>query len=241
MPTQSGLVYADTCAVLDRQIIELNARIRASKQNESLRDSYEEKIKTFTNSYNMVSRLIDVIKPLNDDVQEYSNKRRVESMQNINNALRLANEIIPEAVEGIHFVLDGDEAWLETADGLLVDATEGNGYKQVSSVFVRGVVCEANPQVLDLLLLDESFSKVSVDNSTTLSLYLNVLCQNKQVISIEQKPQVYSNIDGRIFHFRKNDEYTEISYEDIKRGGEGIGSADAQTAGDEVSVHNVQA
>lgn len=220
MPTQSGNCYADTCAVLERNIIDYSSRIRVSSQNANLRSSYEEKIQRFTDSYKLVCNLLDIIKPLNEDIQDYSNQKRIESMQNINNALRLAAEIIPEAGEGTHFLLDGEDAWLETKDGLIVDMTEGNGFKQVSSVFVRGVVCTANPQILDILLLDESFSKVSVDNSSTLSLYLNIICQDKQVISIEQKPQVYSNVDGRVFRFRKNEDYSEISFDDIKRGGD---------------------
>jgi hypothetical protein len=54
------------------------------------------------------------------------------------------------------------------------------------------------------------FAHVSVENTANLSLYLNVLCQDRQVICIEQKPEISSNIDATVYHFTKGDMYAQI-------------------------------
>ena len=219
MPTQSVSGYTDTCQKLARAINDLSVRIRVSEQNVKLRESYLQKSETLQRSVEIINRVTNVMKPMLEDTMNYATERRKESMQNINNALRLAGEIIQDSTEGIHFKLDGDEAWLSTPDDLEVDDVEGGGYRQISSTFLRSVVLAANDKTLNCMLLDEIFSLVSPETSAALSLYLNVMCQNMQVISIEQKPQVYSNIDCLQYKFVAGDDFTNVYKSTVSRGG----------------------
>lgn len=218
MPTYNNNDYSNACAALDRCIQDLDVRIRMSEQNQKLHDSYTDKIKTLEDNIALCNGVMDIMKPLLDDVQEYITRRKKESMQNINNALRMAGDIIQDSTEGIYFNMEGDEAWLSTPDGLEVDMVEGGGYRQISSTFIRSVVLGANPDNLSTLFLDEVFSLVSPENSAALSLYLNVMCQDRQVISIEQKPQVYSNIDSTVYMFSKDNDFAEVTKKLVRRG-----------------------
>lgn len=217
MPTYSNDDYLNTRSALRNMIVDLEARVRVSEQNKALRESYEEKLRTTETNIRLTNESLDVMKPMLIDIQSYINARRKESMQNINNALRLSGEIIQDSTEGIYFQMDKDEAWLSTPDGLEVDMVEGGGYRQVSSTFIRSVVLAANADKLHTLMLDEIFSLVSPENSAALSLYLNVMCQDMQVISIEQKPQVYSNIDNIQYKFDKDNEFAEVTKTEVKR------------------------
>lgn len=220
MSTESDTARADACARLGKAINDLNVRIRVSEQNIKLRESYEEKSGALKRSVQTLNRVVDIMKPMLEDTQQYAAKRRQESMQNINNALRLAGEIIPDSTEGIYFRMDGDEAWLSTPDELDVDDVEGGGYRQISSTFLRSIVLTANDKTLDTMFLDEVFSLVSPENTAVLSLYLNVICQDKQVISIEQKPQIYSNINCVQYNFSANADYAAVTKNLVKHGGE---------------------
>jgi len=209
--------YSSTCAALEKEISDLDVRVRVAEQNVKLKDSYTDKIKTLEDNIGLCNGVMNIIKPLHEDVQKYITERRKQSMNNINNALRLAGEIIQDSTEGIYFQLDGDEAWLSTPDGLEVDMVEGGGYRQISSTFIRSVVLAASHKTLNTMLLDEIFALVSPENSATLSLYLNVMFQNMQVISIEQKPEVSSNIDNITYVFSKDNDYAEVKKQVVKR------------------------
>ena len=209
--------YSGTCASLSEAIQALDVDIRVSEQNAALKERYEAELTKMEANISFCNAVIERVKPLDKDVREYINQRYKESMQNINNALRLAGEIIPDAGGGVYFETEGEEAWLSTPDGLDVQMVEGGGYRQVSSAFLRSVVLGANPENLQTLFFDEVFSLVSISNSSTLSLYLNVLCQDFQVISIEQKPQVYSNIDCVRYTFTKDNDFAHVEKSIVKR------------------------
>lgn len=209
--------YSSTCAAIATMINECDLRIRLTEQNMKLRDSYQEKLERSERNILAANAVIELIKPMIRDIQDYVAKRREDSMLSINNALRLAGEIIPNSTEGIYFKQDGEDAWLATPDDLEVDMVEGGGYRQISSTFLRSVVLQTNPDMLQTMFLDEIFSLVSPENSSTLSMYLNVICQDMQVISIEQKPQIYSNIDGVRYTFKKSEDFATVEFSKLER------------------------
>ena len=217
MPTHEGYCYCDTCAALNKFIQDCNVKIKLSEQNYIARESFAAKIQKSVNNITLCNMVLENCKPILEDILQYRAERTQESMRSINNALRLAGDIIPEATEGILVKFDGDEAWVSTPDGLEVDRVEGGGYRQISSTFLRSVVLNANSNNLQTMFLDEIFSLVSPENSATLSLMLNIITQDKQVISIEQKPQVYSNIDCTMYTFSKDKDYTEVAKKEISR------------------------
>lgn len=209
--------YANTSTRLAKVIQDLDVEIRVSEQSMKLKTKYEEELVKLEANITLCNGVLEKLKPLLADTKEYINKRYKESMQSINNALRLSGEIIPDAGSGVHFETEKDEAWLATQDGLEVQMVEGGGFRQVSSAFLRAVVLGANPDNLQTLFFDEVFSLVSIPNSSTLSLYLNILTQDFQIISIEQKPQVYSNIDCIMYTFTKDNDFAEVSKRIVKR------------------------
>lgn len=218
MSTQQLVSYSDTCASLSRAIQDYSGRISVSTNNVKLRETYTDKLSSMESNISLCNLLLDVLKPMTSDVQLYLAERKKEAMQNINNAIRLAGEIVQDAGEGVHFEIEGDDAWLATPDSLNVDTVEGGGFRHISSAFLRSVLLGSNPSFLKTMFLDEVFSVVSVTNSTALSLYLNVIFESMQVISIEQKPQVYSNNDLIAYIFNKVGEYSQVTRKDVKRG-----------------------
>lgn len=218
MSTEQHNDYTNTCFALSRAVADLNGRISISTNNAKLKETYASKVESTESNIGLCNCVLEVLKPMVEDIQLYIAERKKESMNNINNAIRMAGEIVQDAGEGVHFEIDGDEAWLSTPDSLDVDDVEGGAFRYISSAFLRSVVLGANPGVLHTLFLDEAFSVVSVTNSTALSMYLNVMFQNMQVISIEQKPQVYSNNDLTAYKFTKVGQYSQVEKKEVKRG-----------------------
>lgn len=218
MPANAINNYSRTCAALDEAIRDLDLNIRMSEQNKKLQQTYTEQLNKHEHNITLCNAVMESLKPLIEDTLNYINARREESMQNINNAIRLACDIIPDADPGTHFELDGDEAWLATSDDLSIQNTEGGAFREISSTFIRSVVVSANPGILRTMLLDEMFAHVSVENTQTLSMYLNIISQDMQIICIEQKPEIKSNIDTIVYTFKKGDKYTDVTKTLVKAG-----------------------
>lgn len=225
MYTESISDYTSTCSALMNKITDCNTKLTVTEQSAKLRESYAEKVQKIEANIKLCNGVIDTVKPMIEDTQTFMAAKRDESLQNINNALRLASEIIPDASDGICFQNDGNESWLSTADGLEVQDVEGGGFRNISSTFLRAVVLAAGAENLQTLFLDEVFAAVSPENANTLSLYLNIMCQDKQVISIEQTPAAYANVDCIYYTFNKGEEFTEVTRSEHIRETDEIGEA----------------
>ena len=210
MPAQSEHQYADTCASIARVIEDCNYKIKVTAVNKAQIDQYNQKIQQLQDTLNGMDNIKSYLSPMVKDIKEYLAARRRQSMQSINNAIRITSEIIPDAMPNITFELKGDEAYLQTSDGLLVNLSEGAGYKSVLSAFLRSVTLNSNLNNLQFIIFDEIFSKLSVEYSTVLSAFLGVMVQNMQLISIEQKPEVYANVSYVEYKFTKNGNYTSV-------------------------------
>ena len=86
--------YANTSSRLAKAIQDLDVEIRVSEQSLRLKTKYEEDLNKMEANITLCNGVIDKLKPLLADTKEYINKRYKESMQSINNALRLSEEII---------------------------------------------------------------------------------------------------------------------------------------------------
>lgn len=213
MPTQSESQYANTCASISRVIEDCNYKIKVTAANKGQIEQLNQKIQQLQDTMESLDLIKQYLKPMVNDIKEYLAARRKQSMQSINNAIRVASEIIPDAMPNITFELKGDEAWIQTSDGLLVNLSEGAGYKSVLSAFLRSVTLNANDDNIQLIIFDEIFSKLSVEYSTVLSAFLSIMVQNMQIISIEQKPEIYANASYTEYKFTKNGNYTTVEKE----------------------------
>lgn len=218
MPENAVHNYRDTCSRLGAEIQELAVNIRVGEQNKKLKDAYTEQLRRHEQNIDLCNSVIETLKPMVVDVEEYINTRREEAMLNINNALRMAGDIIPDADEGIKIKLDGEEAYVVTADDRTVQNTEGGAFRHISATFLQSVMLTSNPDNLRTLMLDEMFAQVNAENTAKLSLYLSALTQDMQVICIEQKHEIKSNIDTLVYRFNKGEQYAEVSKSYIRAG-----------------------
>lgn len=206
-------MYNNVCALMREEITKCSVHIKETEENrqklgelQGMRDSY-------ASSIDYCQLVTDSLKPMISDVQEFINTKRKDSKSKLNNALRIAGEIVPASVRGVKFEIEGDEAWLETPNGAYVDRSEGSGYKGTTSMLFRSIVLGANQDKLQTLFLDEPLAKLSDERTATLSKYLPALLSNQQVILIEQKKEIYANAGCTLYKFFKSDNYTTVTKE----------------------------
>lgn len=204
--------YGDTCARLTKEINELRSLLQTAEQNEKLRANYEQKKVQHNANIRLCASVLDECKPLIANTKNYLSKKKTESLQGINNALRISGEIVQDSMGGVQFEIDKGEANIVDENGCEIQIMEGGGYRQISSTLIRSVVLGGAPQYLQTMFLDETFALVNDDNSATLSLYLQLISQNQQVISIEQKDSTYLNCDHECYTFKKAEKFSTVEH-----------------------------
>lgn len=193
-------------------------RINQSKINQDKRTEQDTIINNSRIAYDRLTQALAVYAGVVEGITAYLDTKRKDGDMAVLNAMRMAATIVPSSDTTIVPRCDDGEAWFETADGIDVSHLEGGGYRSILSVFMRAVTCQSNPQVMHTLILDELFAKLSVENSATLSSYLPIMAQNLQIISIEQKPEVFADTPHVAYHLRLEGDHTVTEREDVNLG-----------------------
>jgi len=214
---QPRVGYDISGSMIDKYINDMNYFIRTTEINLDKRTKIEAQMGELRTNIESLTRFKQIFNGVLKDIEDYKARRKAESLAKINNAIRVTSEIIPDAMPDCGLTMKGDEAWLESNDGILTELGEGDGFNSILSALMRALTVEANGDLLQFLIMDETFDKVSTENSATLSTFLSVMAENMQIISIEQKPEVYSNLDYIDYHFDKQGKTTKITKSVIKR------------------------
>lgn len=206
MPGESGYIYSNKCLKLRELAQRCKFRMDVTAENEAKAHTLDSEIEMAETMLKAIDEVRNKIKPWMDDLLEYNAQKKRESLLAINTALSVANFIVPSSMKGIRFRIEGKEAWIENEAGMDVDRIEGSGYKGVVSAYLRTVMMKANPELEQFIVFDEPLAKLSPENSAIFSNYVPLLADKLQLIWIEQKKEVFSNVDNKtVYTFFKDD------------------------------------
>lgn len=207
-----------TADLLRKRAQEATFRIKTTEANMENREKQSLNMKNAKAASANLEVAIREYKGLIDTLTEYLDKKRQQGNTAIMSAMQTAAYIVPSSDTTIIPKVEDGEAWFETTDGIDVSRLEGGGYRSILSVLMRAVVLRSSPKYLQTMILDELFAKLSVENSVTLSGYLPILAQDMQIISIEQKPEVFAKTPHVAYRFYLDDGRTKVSREDVDNG-----------------------
>jgi hypothetical protein len=213
LDSQQQCGYSDICVKLNAAIANCDFKIEQTVKNEAKAKRCEEQRVALSINIEKLETLLSELKVLTDTVSTYTAERRASSLNAVKNALMAAGNVVPASNKQVVFQMKQGEAWFETMDGLSLDRVEGSGYRAVLSMFMRTVFLHSNQQFLQTLILDEIFAKLSPERSAILSTYLPLLGESIQIISIEQKPEVFSGLDCTTYSFFLDGDKTVVRKE----------------------------
>lgn len=205
-------MYEDVLKMLRDEASKADYRIKETTENMKKSEKLKSSIDNYKNIVEICSTVLESLKPLESDLQTFINEKSKEGLMRVNQAIALASEVIPDCMKGAEFKFEDNKAWLDL-NGRTVDSLEGSGYKGTTSAFVQSAILKQNPQVLQTLVLDEPLSKVSTENSASVSAVLPYICQDLQVILIEQKKEIYANFEHVSYKFFKDEKGTRVEKE----------------------------
>lgn len=209
-------MYSEIVRQLKDEAARCDYRITETLNNQKKLERLNQGIDNYNANIQRCIDTVDGMKPVIETLQKYLADKAKDSLYNINRAIALASDVIPDSMKGVKFNMEADKAWLEVR-GCDVDGIEGSGYKGVTSMFIQATLVQQNPNILQTVLFDEPLSKVSPDNSTALSACLPYLCKDMQIILIEQKKEVYANFDHVEYKFFKDEDSTRVERELVKQ------------------------
>lgn len=221
MPTNTNSVnapvntVAETCRRLRERASQAQFRIEENNGNMKQRAEQELIMKNCDIAIRRLDKGLSIYTALLDAISSYVDEKRRDGSAAVMAAMRAATHIVPACDNTIIPKCEDGEAWFETQDGIDVSRLEGSGFRSILSVMMRAVVLRSNPQFLQIMILDELFSKLSVENSATLSSYLPVLAQDMQILSIEQKPEVFANNQHTAYKFFLDGDHTVVQREEV--------------------------
>ncbi len=207
-----------TADCLRKRAQEATFRIQTTEANEKKKASVSATMRQTRAAVKNLEAGISTYKGLIATLESYLDERRQQGNTAILAAMQAAAYIVPSCDASIIPRVEDGEAWFETQDGIDVSRLEGGGYRSILSVLMRSVVLRSNPAYLQTMVLDELFAKLSVENSVTLSGYLPVLAQDMQIISIEQKPEVFAKTSHTAYKFVLDGDHTIVTSEVVDNG-----------------------
>lgn len=207
-----------TAELLRKRAQEATFRIQTTEANMEKRDAQQVVMRNCASATKNLETGIREYRGLLEALTAYLDERRQQGNAAIMQAMQAASYIVPSCDGTIVPKVEDGEAWFETTDGIDVSRLEGGGYRSILSVLMRSVVLRSNPQCLQTLILDELFAKLSVENSVTLSGYLPILAQDMQIISIEQKPEVFAKTPHIAYRFYLDGDHTKVQREEVLNG-----------------------
>lgn len=212
MSTDANDRYRSTCAQLNAAIADCTAKINITQSNKALEASCNEKLERHQRNMYLSTQVINELKPVINGIKEYIAEKKRVALLGINNAIRLASEIVPNAMADVHLEIEENgDAYVASPDGIDMNVLEGGGYRQVLSAFIQSVILEANQGLLQTLIFDEKYALLNEEYSADLSTYLSIMGQTHQILSIEQKGAVYSNTPYVEYLLAKGDQYTTVT------------------------------
>ena len=218
--------YTNVCEQLKREAAVLGNIIETSIQNKEKGLGYDKELALFTPLLADYKAIYKRIGEIISDISEYLGEKKKQGSQSINAALLSARNVIPDSMSGIHLSISGDEAWLESEEGMLMERMEGGGFRATCSLFMRKVALSSSPNTMQFMILDELLAKLSQESSATLSQYLPILARDSQIIVIEQKSEVYSQLNCDRYHFFLAEGQTIVKKEEIRNGEDDGGTRD---------------
>lgn len=185
-------------AKLERAISEAGYRIQRTQEDAVRKKELAVTVEATRYGIKLYQLAIDELERLEKDLTEYNNKKEEEALSGIYAGIYSAQSIIPDSGK-IKMVMKAERARLvqETPHGLEVDVNllEGSALRAMVSFFTRDVFVE-NSEFMDFLIYDEPLATLSGDSSSDLSRLFNVLGKRKQILLIEQKEEIFTNIEN---------------------------------------------
>lgn len=213
-----GMYISSVCSLIDDSLNRNKRKVETTEESIEKQKLLLERIKEQKTGIQVAEETLAYNKNIRKLTEEYIIKKRNQGINNINAAIETSRQILP-GIRPMKFDLADTGAKVVMLNGNdgngvpiydMVDDLEGSALRAMISFFCKSAVVLSDPDVMNINILDEPFSTLSVDTSAKIAPFLSVMAKNSLVILTEQKKEIFVDANETVFQLKK-DEETEIS------------------------------
>lgn len=183
-------------------------RARRGAANDGKRKDYEAKIAYLTEQIGDVTECGNHMKDVYKNILHYSNEHQQKAKAILDLAIEEAGALIPDAdVEGIRLnQAENSRITVVNGKGQNVNLREGGGYRTLLGVLLRYAALKAQPDALQVMLLDEQFFTLSDTTTGMAKPIFERMKKDMTIICIEQRRNAMDGIADQEYTFQKKKE-----------------------------------
>lgn len=195
-------IWSNVLTAIQNINTELETSTRLRKQYQSVCAEYDKQYAVLQYIRQAANRTTEIYK----DVKGFVEDKKRLNLDNLNNAIMMAGEVVPDAdLRGVFIALKDDQARVLNPRGQDLNIREGSAFRASMSLFIRHTLIKADPHALQCLLLDELFATSSDITASNLREYLDDYSKDVVIVGIEQQMSVFESLKTQQYYVHKGE------------------------------------
>lgn len=190
-------------------------RARIGRENEERAKQIETELSNYVKTRDSLKECTNYIVRIYKNIEAYASERKELSMGMLKAAISKAGLIVPDAdVKGIELKVGDKSAKIVNATGQDINLREGSAYRTVLGMLIRYTLVKAQPDAIQVILLDEAFNTLSDTTTSELRAFIEVFKDDLLIVGVEQHDMLFQGLAPVVFSVKKGaDQITVVSKE----------------------------
>ena len=209
--------YDSTVQNLIRNVATIDQMMTVNNQNRKQYEDTKLAVDQLTKLIDVTREKVNHCSNIYKNICYYIEQRKTLQLEELENYVRSVSDIVPDAdlstceikhENGKTRVLDGN--------GHDINKREGGAARSTLGVFMKFCTIKAQPNKIQLLMLDEDLSRLSAETCFNLRPMLMAISKEMGIVGIEQRSITYESIASKAYKVTKSGKVTSVK--EIKNG-----------------------
>jgi len=188
-------------------LVQCRERARVGRENKKRAAELYGELKLYEEKSKTLKECINYIVKEYKSIEQYLIDKKEYSMEMLKLAIEKAGMVVPDAdAAGIKLDVADRSARVLNERGQDINLREGSAFRTVMGVLMRYTLLKAQPDAIQMILLDEAFSTLSEATAATMRDYLEAFREDMLIVGIEQRNYLYDGLERDVYEVVKEED-----------------------------------
>lgn len=188
-------------------LVQCRERAKVGRENKERAARLQGELKFYESKSKALKECINYIVKEYKSIEQYLIDKKEYSMEMLKIAIEKAGMVVPDAdASGIKLEVTDRSARVLNEKGQDINLREGSAFRTVMGVLMRYTLLKAQPDAIQMILLDEAFSTLSESTAATMRDYLDAFRDDMLIVGIEQRNHLYEGLERDIYEVVKQED-----------------------------------